>query len=46
MEDNIGMDFQEVGWGGVDWYRGKWQAIVNTVKIVWVPQIADNLLIG
>jgi hypothetical protein len=35
-EDNIRMDFQEVGCGGVDWIglaqdRDRWQAIVNAV---------------
>jgi len=30
------MDFEEVGWGGMDWIdlvqeRGRWQALVNTV---------------
>jgi hypothetical protein len=35
-EDNIKMDLQEVGWGGIDWIdlaqdRERWQAVVNTV---------------
>jgi hypothetical protein len=37
MDDNIGMDFQEVGWSIVDWNRGKWYAVVNTVNNLWVP---------
>jgi hypothetical protein len=35
-EDNIKMDVQEVGWGGVDWIdmvqdRDRWRAVVNAV---------------
>jgi hypothetical protein len=35
-EDNIRMDFREVGWEGVDWIRldqdrDQWRALVNTV---------------
>jgi hypothetical protein len=35
-EDNIKMDLQEVGWGGLDWIditqdRDRWQAVVNAV---------------
>jgi hypothetical protein len=34
-EDNIKMDLQEVGFGGMDWieldqYRDRWRAVVNT----------------
>jgi len=33
-EDNIKMDLQEVGWGGIDWtdlaqYRDRWQAPIT-----------------
>ena len=33
-EDNIKMDLQEVGFGGMDWieldqYRDRWRAVVN-----------------
>jgi hypothetical protein len=41
-EDNIKMDLQEVGWGGVDWIdlaqdRDRWWAVVYTVMNLWVP---------
>jgi hypothetical protein len=34
MGDNIKIDLQEVGWGGVDWIalaqdRDRWRALVN-----------------
>jgi hypothetical protein len=41
-EDNIRMDFQEVGCGGMDWIglaedRDRWQALVNVVMNLQVP---------
>jgi len=41
-EDNIKMDFQEVGFGGTDWIelaqvRGRWRAFVKAVMNLRVP---------
>jgi hypothetical protein len=41
-EDNIKMDLQEVGWGGVDWIdmaqdRDRWRAVVSAVMNLRVP---------
>jgi len=40
-EDNIKMDLQVVGYGGVDWIelaqdRDRWRALVNVVMNLWV----------
>jgi hypothetical protein len=41
-EDNIKMDLQEVGRGGMDWielaeYRNRWRALVSVVMNLRVP---------
>jgi hypothetical protein len=41
-KDNIKMDLQEVGWGGMEWIvlaqdRERWQALINLVMNLRVP---------
>jgi len=47
-EDNIKFDFQEVGWGGMDWIdlaedRGRWCAVVNVVMYLGSIKCRDFL---
>jgi len=40
--DNIKMDLQQVGLGGMDWIdlaqdREKWWALMNVVMTLWLP---------
>jgi hypothetical protein len=48
-EDSIKMDFQRVGFGGVDWInlaqdRGRYRTLVNAVMNLRVPQNAGDFL--
>jgi hypothetical protein len=41
-EDNIKMDYQEVGWGGIEWIElaedsDRWWALVNAVLNLRIP---------
>ena len=47
-KNNSKMDFQEVGWGGMDWTdvaqdRDRWRALVNAEMNLRVPQSAGNI---
>jgi hypothetical protein len=44
-KDNIKMGLQEMGWGDKDWNdRAWWQAPVNEIMNLWVPQNAGIFL--
>ena len=47
-EDNIKMNFHEVGGGCGDWMefaqdRDRWRTLVNTVRKLWVPKMGEFL---
>jgi hypothetical protein len=38
--DNIKMDLQDVGWGGMGWIalaQDRWRVLVNAVMNLWFP---------
>ena len=46
-DDNIKMDYQEMGCGNTDWMelcqeRDRWRALVNAVMNLWIPLNAGN----
>ena len=48
-EDNIKMDLQEVGYGGMGWIqlaedRDRWRALVNAIMNLQVPLNVGNFL--
>jgi hypothetical protein len=50
-EDNIKMDLNAIGWGGMDWIdrvqdRDQWRAVVNTVMDLGVPESVGKVLSG
>jgi hypothetical protein len=47
--EDIVLDLQEVGWGGMEWFaltqhRDRWRVLVTTVMNLQVPQNAGNFL--
>jgi len=48
-ENNIKIDMHEMEWGGMDWTalardRNRWQAFVNTVNNLRIPQNEEEFL--
>jgi hypothetical protein len=48
-EDNIKLDLQKVGCGGLDWFdlaqdRDSWRALANAVMNLQFPQTSSNFL--
>jgi len=49
LDDNIKMDFQEVGCGSLNWIdqaqnRDRWRALENAIINIRIPQNAGNFL--
>jgi hypothetical protein len=51
LKDNVKLDHEEIGWGGVDWihlaqYRNQWFPLVNMLMKLRIPLHAGYLMSG